>query len=209
MDVFQSILIGDSPLTLLAEPIRFPDKNRSQMELPPDYVYWVLVGRKELFAGSEEDAAKMTSTAFTGAEAARLSLDLTEEWHPSLNSLMRLQDTAQCSTLQVVSAMPNIAQWEPSRFVTLVSSNPAISSRCVCTDSSILALAWRFNTSHVAMRRRWSQHRSNRCCRTSEGSRRIRQHSRSNCRHSFLREFNEGEGIQECDEKLCGIQEDV
>ena len=133
----QSILIGDSPLTLLAEPIRFPDKNRNQMELPPDYIYWVLIGRKELFAESEEDAAKMTSTAFTGAEAARLSLDLTAEWHPSINSLIRLQDTTQCSTLQVVSAMPNIAQWEASRFVTLVSAHPAILSTCVCTELSL------------------------------------------------------------------------
>jgi hypothetical protein len=133
----QSILIGNSPLTLLAEPIQFPEKNRSQMELPFDYVYWVLIGRKELFVGSAEDAAKMASSAFTGAEAARLSLALTQEWHSSINSLMRLQDTSQCSTLQVVSAVPQIAQWEASRFVTLVSEDSAMSSRCICTDLSL------------------------------------------------------------------------
>ena len=133
----QSILIGNSPLTLLAEPIRFPDKNRSQMELPSDYIYWVLIGRKELFVGSAEDATKMAGSAFTGPEAAKLSLALTEEWHPSINSLMRLQDVSQCSTLQVISAMPKIAQWEPSRFVTLVSAGPAVSFTCVCTDLSL------------------------------------------------------------------------
>ena len=105
------------------------------MELPSDYIYWVLIGRKELFVGSEEEAAKMANSTFTGPEAARLSLALTQEWHPSINSLMRLQDVTQCSTLQVVSAMPQIAQWEASRFVTLVSANPAMSSTCIRTDS--------------------------------------------------------------------------
>jgi hypothetical protein len=133
----QSILIGNSPLTLLAEPIQFPEKNRSHMELPADYVYWVLIGRKELFVGGAEDAAKMAGSAFTGAEAARLSLDLTQEWHPSITSLMRLQDITQCSTLQVVSAMPQIAQWEASRFITLVSVDSAVSPKCICTDLSL------------------------------------------------------------------------
>ena len=121
----QSILIGNSPLTLLAEPIRFPEKNRSQIKLPSDYIYWVLIGRKELFVGNEEEAANMADSTFTGPVAAQLSLALTQEWHPSISSLMRLQDVKQCSTLQVVSAVPQIAQWEASRFVTLVSVGPA------------------------------------------------------------------------------------
>ena len=155
----QSILIGKSPLTLLADPIRFPEKDRCQIELPSDYIYWVLIGRKELFVGSAEDTARMTGSAFTGPEAARLSLALTQEWHPSINSLMRLQDVTQCSTLQVVSAMPQIAQWEASRFVTLVSAGPA-NLFYVQLYSLGTFLDWRRHSSDVTMRRCRSQYGS-------------------------------------------------
>ncbi|KAI9685960.1 MAG: hypothetical protein M1820_010698 [Bogoriella megaspora] len=134
--LIQSILIGDSPLTLLSEPIRFSASSRAAtpIPLPDDYVYWVLIGRKELFIDttinatqSKEDAAILDR----GAEAsARHSLELTKEWHPSLRALFELQDVNQCSTLRVVSAVPEIPGWQPSRSVTLVGDAIHAMSPC-------------------------------------------------------------------------------
>lgn len=116
----QSILIGQSPLTLLSEPIRFPAKGRECMELPADYVYWVLIGRKELFAATPTELSKMGAAKYGATESALLSLKLVKEWDFSISSLIRLQDVRESSTLRVVSALPNIASWKPSRYVTLV-----------------------------------------------------------------------------------------
>ena len=117
----QSILIGSSPLTMLSEPIRFPANSRKQMQLPADYVYWVLIGRKELFATDAAEAAEKSSADYGAAKSVQLSLELTKEWDPSIRSILQLQDASQCSTLPVVSALPEIAPWKPSQFVTLVS----------------------------------------------------------------------------------------
>ncbi|TKX25775.1 O-methyltransferase-like protein 7 [Elsinoe australis] len=123
--LIQSILIGDSPLTLLSEPIRFEPKSRSQISnLPADYVYWVLIGRKEIFAapGSRVDLAEK--------EAANLSLELTKEWDPSIRSLFELQDVRQASTFRVVSATPEAPGWKPSKVVTLIGDAIHAMSPC-------------------------------------------------------------------------------
>ena len=124
--LIQSILIGDSPLTLLSEPIRFEAKNRAEtkQQLPDDYVYWVLIGRKELFIDTTYGEAAENATLEHGAEeSARQSLELTKEWDSSLRSLFELQDVQQCSTLRVVSATPEIPSWKPSGSVTLIGDS--------------------------------------------------------------------------------------
>ena len=130
--LIQSILIGDSPLTLLSEPIRFAAKTRGVSEqLPEDYVYWVLIGRKELFidpsAGTLGEPEAMERKA---EDSARLSLELTREWHPSLKSLFELQEIQQCSTMRVLSATPNIPSWNPSATVTLIGDSIHVMSPC-------------------------------------------------------------------------------
>lgn len=113
--LIQSVLIGDSPLTLLSEPIRWSSESRALGHMPMDYVYWAMVGRKELFTDSKN------TKAYSASEASKLSLEVTKEWHDSMNALMRLQDTEQCSAVPVVSAIPEIPTWQPSERVTLVS----------------------------------------------------------------------------------------
>ncbi|KAI9694040.1 MAG: hypothetical protein M1822_003311 [Bathelium mastoideum] len=130
--LIQSILIGDSPLTLLSEPIRFDAKSKAQTkQLPEDYIYWVLIGRKEMFSdmtyGKSADLATLERSA---EESARQSLDLTKEWDPSMRSLFELQDVQQCSTLRVVSATPEIAEWRPSGSVTLIGDSIHAMSPC-------------------------------------------------------------------------------
>ncbi|KAL9096259.1 MAG: hypothetical protein Q9165_001782 [Trypethelium subeluteriae] len=130
--LIQSILIGDSPLTLLSEPIRFEAQNRAQMQqLPEDYVYWVLIGRKEIFTDvSSGDAAEVATLERGPGESAHQSLELTKEWDSSLRSLFELQDIQQCSTLRVASATPDIPCWTSSATVTLIGDSIHAMSPC-------------------------------------------------------------------------------
>lgn len=157
--LIQSILIGDSPLTLLSEPIRFSAESRakSATPLPGDYVYWVLIGRKELFtdlSNLSEHATTAPSTSNGGSSSssssslplhtapdkafnetaaqasAAQSLALTGEWHPSLRSLFELQDVRQASTMRVVSSPPRVPTWQASAYVTLVGDAVHAMSPC-------------------------------------------------------------------------------
>lgn len=126
----QSVLIEESPLTLLTEPIRFDPQSKYLSSLPSDYVYWVLISRKEMFAESEEQLFSLTSPDNLPTEAAKLCLELTKEWEPGLRSLFELQDIKQCSTLRVASALPDAPAWTPSRYVTLVGDAIHLMSPC-------------------------------------------------------------------------------
>ncbi|KAL9622213.1 MAG: hypothetical protein Q9160_003396 [Pyrenula sp. 1 TL-2023] len=126
----QSVLIEESPLTLLAEPIRFDPRSKFSGSLPADYVYWVLIARKEMFAETESELTHLSSPDFMPSESAQLSLQLTKEWEPGLRSLFELQDVQQCSTLRVASALPDTPAWAPSRYVTLLGDAIHLMSPC-------------------------------------------------------------------------------
>lgn len=114
--MLQSCLIGDSPVTVLIEPIRFSQETRNlHPDLPPDYVYWALIGRKERF-DMDIDANISGKTA----AAAELSLAVTAEWHPSLRSLFELQDRQQSSLIRVSSTIPEIPAWSCLPNVTVL-----------------------------------------------------------------------------------------
>ena len=130
--LIQSILIGDSPLTLLSEPIRFQAKGSDRSgPLSDDYVYWVLIGRKELFIDpSTGSLGELEAVEHKAEDSARLSLELTREWHPSLRSLFELQEIHQCSAMRVLSATPEIPSWNPSALVTLIGDSIHVMSPC-------------------------------------------------------------------------------
>ncbi|MCJ1258520.1 hypothetical protein MMC24_006353 [Lignoscripta atroalba] len=110
----QTLDIDETPITLLLEPIRFHE-GELRNKLPRDYMYWVLVARKDAFGLTDDQLLKMT-----GDGSAKLSLGVTENWDPAIRSLLELQDTTQSSTLRIASAMPNIPPWNPSARVTLL-----------------------------------------------------------------------------------------
>ena len=106
-----AILVDNSKspsLTLLLESIRFLD-NKTGVELPKDYVYWVLFSHRSNFGVSDEELLSMT-----GDEAAALSLSLTEKWDPALRSVLQFQDIFQTSAIRVASANPDFPSWQPS-----------------------------------------------------------------------------------------------
>ena len=128
--MLQSVLIEESPLTLLTEPIRFQPQNKYSSILPPDYVYWVLISRKEMFAESETQLQRLTSSETLPSDSAELSRELTKEWEPGLRSLFELQDPKYCSTIRVASALPDPPAWTPSRMVTLLGDAVHVMSPC-------------------------------------------------------------------------------
>lgn len=120
----QTLDVDETPLTLLLEPIRF-QKNEHRSQLPLDYIYWVLIARTAVFGRERSELLRLNHE-----DSARLSLTLTEEWHPSFRALFELQDITQASTLRVASANPNIAAWEPSSRVTLIGDAIHVMSPC-------------------------------------------------------------------------------
>ncbi|KAK3713684.1 hypothetical protein LTR37_008378 [Vermiconidia calcicola] len=104
--MLQSCLIGDSPVTLLVEPIRFDAASRLRHQLPPDYLYWALVGPKQRFVGSSDPAS--------------ISMEITKEWHHSIRSLFEFQDTRQTTFIRIASEVPSIKEWETSPLVALL-----------------------------------------------------------------------------------------
>ena len=108
------------PTTLLLEVIRFKD-NEFRGDLPADYVYWVLMSRKNspaLRAFEPDDAALLK---LDNPGAAKLANQLTEEWHSSIRVLFEDQDVAQTSLIRVQSARPEIARWDSCQgCVTLI-----------------------------------------------------------------------------------------
>ncbi len=120
----QTLDIDETPLTLLLEPVRF-NNNKHRNKLPANYVYWVIIGRADLFGKPDTELLRLSDV-----ESAALSLKLTEEWDPSIRSLFELQDVAQASTLRVSSAKPDIPAWEPSERVTLLGDAVHAMSPC-------------------------------------------------------------------------------
>lgn len=111
------------PVTCLYEPIRFPQRN--EMEgLPEDYVYWVMVSKKETFGVADEELVRMTSE-----QAGELASKVAEEWHPRLRALFELTDPNQTAALRVLSMRPNMEAWEALKEpVTLVGDSAHVMS---------------------------------------------------------------------------------
>ncbi|KAF4429940.1 cercosporin toxin biosynthesis protein [Fusarium austroafricanum] len=131
--MLQSCYIGDAPVTLLLEPIRFSDASRSQHQLPADYIYWALIGPEQRFRHDDGTAilkAGGATVTQAATEIARLSLSITKEWHPSVRSLFELQDTRQATLIRVVSTVPDIPAWEPSALVTVLGDAAHPMSPC-------------------------------------------------------------------------------
>lgn len=101
-------------MILLAEPVRFKD-NEYRMDLPDDYIYWVLLARKDRFKIDDEKLLRLSSD-----EAAALSRECSSNWHSSLQALFELQDVTKTSMIRIISVRPDITKWDSSKHVTLI-----------------------------------------------------------------------------------------
>jgi 2-polyprenyl-6-methoxyphenol hydroxylase-like FAD-dependent oxidoreductase len=129
--MLQSALIGTKTVTLLTEPIRFSSESHAQHDLPADYVYWALIGPKERFGPDDITSVRYNKSPEQAAlEAAKLVLDVTREWHPSIRALFELQDTRQASAIKVFSSLPKIQKWQSHSHVTVLGDSIHPMSPC-------------------------------------------------------------------------------
>ena len=103
------------PVTLLLEPMVFQNRDKvTDLELPQDYVYWVLTARKD-----RVDVAGLSKRP-TPEECSKLIREITTDWDNSIKPLFDMQDFPQTSILQIGTMRPPLPQWNSSGRVTLV-----------------------------------------------------------------------------------------
>ena len=101
-------------MTLLLEPVRFKD-NEFRTDLPEDYIYWVLLARRDRFEVDDEKLLRLSSD-----EAAALCRKSTANWHSSFHALFELQDITKTSMIRIISVQPDIPTWDSSKHVALI-----------------------------------------------------------------------------------------
>lgn len=172
--MLQSCIIDETPVTLLLEPIRFSEESRRAhgQQLPADYVYWALIGPEKRFPVGDngQNWANGVHTAAKSAllqqkvangdipQAPSLALRVTTEWHPSLRSVLELQDTSQATLIRVASQVAEVPVWEPSALVTLLGDAIHPMSPCggvgantaICDAASLAKVLVESNGSPVA-----------------------------------------------------------
>lgn len=101
---------------VLFESISFPYANEiTDPQLPDPYMYWVLCTQSSNLPFSREKYWHIGPQ-----ESADLSRKLTKSWSSSLRAIFDMQDSSQSAIRSLLSAMPEIAPWEPSCRVTLL-----------------------------------------------------------------------------------------
>ncbi|KAG0051467.1 hypothetical protein BGZ83_003752 [Gryganskiella cystojenkinii] len=108
------------PVTLFLEPVRWTtnveQESNGRLTNTPDYVYWVLAARKEIFGvESDEDLYKMTHE-----DSKAHSLKLTQDWDPKVRKLFELQAPYQASVLKLMATGPEMKAWETNAKVTFL-----------------------------------------------------------------------------------------
>lgn len=105
-------LIGessDSKMKLFCDPMVFDRTDGTEaadslgLRLPDDYLYWVLVFRRDAVKDSDMDKVFHT---LTPSQSAQRSQELTAHWHPRIRSILTEQDPSAASSLTFLAANP-------------------------------------------------------------------------------------------------------
>jgi hypothetical protein len=104
---------GESRMKLFTDGMFF-DRERSagfasrlSLDIPHDYIYWVLVFRSDV---AQDDASALAS--FSSEQSVKLSLKLTANWHESLRILVQDQVSEAASTLTFLTSTPGFgSEW--------------------------------------------------------------------------------------------------
>ena len=105
---------AEMSMSLILDPVRFKD-NEFRSDLPEDYVYWVVLARRDRFNVDDEKLLSLSPD-----EAAALSRKSSANWHSSFHALFELQDVAKTSMIRMISVQPDIPMWDSSKHVTLI-----------------------------------------------------------------------------------------
>lgn len=128
------------PLSLLLEPMRF-NRDSFDADAPDDYIYWVLVSRKDRFDLADDELLNLPAQ-----DVAILAKRLTANWDSSFHALFELQDKGRASLLRVATVKPEIPSWKTSSRVTLIgdaihamSPTSAAGATTALRDAALLA----------------------------------------------------------------------
>ncbi|KAI1392892.1 FAD/NAD(P)-binding domain-containing protein [Hypoxylon trugodes] len=112
----QIIFNSELPISMFVERMHFPHRGLDHLDLPEDYMYWSMLAPSKL-VGFTEQAVSSTLNSLTPKE---LALRLAEEWDDSARCLIEMQDETYATSLRVISSTPDLSDWEPSQYVTLI-----------------------------------------------------------------------------------------
>ncbi|KAI1122055.1 FAD/NAD(P)-binding domain-containing protein [Nemania abortiva] len=112
----QIIFNSELPISMFVERMHFPYRGPDRPDLPEDYMYWSMLAPSKLVGFTDE----MLTAALDSKPPRELGLALTEEWDDSTRCLLELQDETYGVALRVTSSTPDLSEWEPSPFVTLI-----------------------------------------------------------------------------------------
>jgi hypothetical protein len=106
-------LIGesdDSLMKLFCDPMVFDHSQGAEaassigLQLPRDYLYWVLVFRRDVL---ERAGTKRTPPPATAAQSAELALELTRHWSPQIRTILLEQDRIAAAALTFLACNPH------------------------------------------------------------------------------------------------------
>lgn len=109
----QEIIFGDGPVVMVYEPCVFSNRD-VHTHLPEDYVHWGIMFRPGMMRVQGKGLDDLLQN---GPE---LALALTEEWHPSVRSLIELQDRSLTAGMRIYSSSLKIPTWKTSGVVTIM-----------------------------------------------------------------------------------------
>ena len=112
--LLESIRSGESPISLVLEPIHFINQYR-RGDLPADYVFWALI-----FHGHSSGLSQVQLTESLKSRAVELSKEMIEEWEPSIRSLLELQESSLTTGTRIYTVSPDLPIWTGSGHVTLM-----------------------------------------------------------------------------------------
>ena len=103
-----------SRMKLFTDGMRFDREQSSHfeqelgLEVPADYIYWVLVFRKDVGSAREEESLLHLSSE----ESVKMSMDLTADWHDTFRALLKHQIPEAASTLAFLTSSPELGtEW--------------------------------------------------------------------------------------------------
>ncbi|PRP77120.1 hypothetical protein PROFUN_12975 [Planoprotostelium fungivorum] len=105
-------------LYLLADPVLFqqdPHSIDARMHHADDYVYWALVANTKMIDISDSQLFDLSPE-----HVSDIALQLTHHWHPSLRSVLELQDKSQTAVIRMHTAHPVIPEWESDPHITFI-----------------------------------------------------------------------------------------
>jgi 2-polyprenyl-6-methoxyphenol hydroxylase-like FAD-dependent oxidoreductase len=96
----------ETGLVCLLEPMRFRGEERERLNLPEDYVYWVLLSMDGF--GMSDDVL----LGLGGEDAKSETVNLVGGWDEGFRVLLEEQDKAQCVLVKLLSGRPELPVWD-------------------------------------------------------------------------------------------------